>query len=205
MGSIGSPDEFDYDVLIIGSGLSGCYALYRAREFGVKVKAFEAGSAVGGTWYWNRYPGARFDSESYTYGFSWSQELLDEWDWTEHFAPQPETERYINFICDKFGLRDDIQFNTRIKRAEWRETSRSWMLIDFDGRTYTSRFVITAIGVLCNPTLPAVPGVEDYKGEAHHTARWPKEQVSFEGKRVGVIGTGGEYFTLCFRFNNSKL
>lgn len=153
MGSIGPPEDFEYDVLIIGAGLSGCHALYQIRQLGLKAKVVEAGSAVGGTWYWNRYPGARFDSESYTYGFSWSQELLDEWDWTEHFAPQAETERYINFICDKFDLRKDIQFNTRIKRAEWQESTRSWKLTDFDGGTYTSRFVITAIGLLCNPTL----------------------------------------------------
>lgn len=135
-------------------------------------------------------PGARFDSESYTYGFSWSPEILEEWDWTEHFAPQPETERYLNFICDKFGLREDIQFNIRIKKAQYFDDKRMWQLTDESGHTYTSRFLITGMGVLSNPTLPNVPGVQDYKGEAFHTARWPKENVSFEGKRVGIIGTG---------------
>jgi cation diffusion facilitator CzcD-associated flavoprotein CzcO len=135
-------------------------------------------------------PGARFDSESYTYGFSWSPEILSEWDWTEHFAPQPETEKYLNFICDKFGLREDIQFKTRVKSAQFLNDQRIWKLTDGTGKTYTSRFLITGMGVLSNPTLPNVPGVEDYKGEACHTARWPKEPVSFEGKRVGIIGTG---------------
>lgn len=135
-------------------------------------------------------PGARFDSESWSYGFSWSQEILDEWSWTEHFAPQPETERYLNFICDKFGLREDIQFKTRVKSAHWLDDIGGWKLADESGKTYTSRYLITGIGVLSNPTLPNVPGVEDFKGEACHTARWPKEPVSFEGKRVGIIGTG---------------
>ena len=135
-------------------------------------------------------PGARFDSESYSYGFSWSQDILDEWNWTEHFAPQPETERYLNFICEKFALREDIQFKTRVKSAHWLDDIRAWRLTDEDGKTYTSRFLITGIGVLSNPTLPNVPGVQDFKGEACHTARWPKEPVSFEGKRVGIIGTG---------------
>jgi cation diffusion facilitator CzcD-associated flavoprotein CzcO len=190
MGSIGEASKADHDVLVIGAGLSGCYTVYRMRQQKLNVKCIEAGSGVGGTWYWNRYPGARFDSESYTYGFSWSPEILKEWDWTEHFAPQPETERYLNFICDKFGLREDIQFNTRIRSARWLDDKTIWQLTDTDGNTYTSRFLITGMGVLSNPTLPNVPGVPDYKGEAFHTARWPKEPVSFEGKKVGIIGTG---------------
>lgn len=124
---------------------------------------------------------------------------------TEHFAPQPETERYLNFICDKFGLREDIQFNTRIKSAECRDDNRSWKLTDVDGRSYTSRFLITGIGVLCNPTLPNVPGVEDFKGEACHTARWPKESVSFEGKNVAIIGTGATAIQVSFFACNSSL
>ncbi len=190
MGSIVETKQPDYDVLVIGAGLSGCYSLYRMRELKLKVKCIEAGTSVGGTWYWNRYPGARFDSESYSYGFSWSPDVLAEWDWTEHFAPQPETERYLNFICDKFGLREDIQFRTRIQQARWLDSDRIWQLTDEAGKTYTSRFLITGMGVLSNPTLPNVPGVEDYTGEGFHTARWPKEPVSFENKRVGIIGTG---------------
>ena len=138
----------------------------------------------------DRYPGARFDSESYSYGFSWSKELLRDWDWTEHFAPQPETERYINFLCDKFDLREDIQFNTRVQKACFLAADRVWQLTDETGRTYASRFLITGMGVLSNPTLPNVPGVEDFTGVAYHTARWPKETVNFEGRKVGLIGTG---------------
>lgn len=189
MGSTGQAEP-EYDVLIIGAGLSGCYACHRMRELKAKVKVFETGSSVGGTWYWNRYPGARFDCESYTYGFSWSQELLKEWDWTEHFAPQAETERYVRFICDRFGLWENMQFNTRITKAYWIAEDRCWKLTDASGQTYTSRFLITGIGLLSDPTLPNVPGVQDYKGDAFHTSRWPKEPVSFEGKNVGIIGVG---------------
>ncbi|KAK3681843.1 hypothetical protein LTR37_020827 [Vermiconidia calcicola] len=190
MGSMGDDAHPDYDVLIVGAGLSGCYSLYRMREQKLKTKVLEAGSGPGGTWYWNRYPGARFDCESYSYGFSWSQEVLDEFDWTEHFAPQPETERYINFVCDKFGLKEDMQFETRIQSAQFLEGSRIWQLNDDKGRTYTSRWLITGMGVLSNPTLPNLPGVSDFKGTAYHTARWPAEPVDFTGKRVGIIGTG---------------
>src|ERR1700751_6099803 len=116
----------EFDAIVIGAGVSGLYQLYKLRELGLKVRAFEAGSGVGGTWYWNRYPGARFDSESWTYGYSFSQELLDEWDWQEHFAPQPETERYLNYVADKFDLRRDIQFNSRVALARYRDESRSW-------------------------------------------------------------------------------
>lgn len=140
------------------------------KQLNLKVKVLEAGSSVGGTWYWNRYPGARFDSESYTYAFFFSKELLDEWSWSEHFAGQKETERYINFICDKLDLWDGFQFNTRISTAHWSEEDRWWKLTDETGQIYTSRFLITGIGVLSNPTLPNVPGVEDFKGEAYHTS-----------------------------------
>ena len=114
----------DYDAIIIGAGMSGLYQLYRLRELGMRVRVFEAGTGVGGTWYWNRYPGARFDSESYSYGYSFSQELLDEWNWTEHFAAQPETLRYLNHVADKFDLRRDIQFRSRVAAAHWQEATR---------------------------------------------------------------------------------
>jgi len=179
-----------YDVLIIGAGMSGMYQLHKLRELGLKAHVFEAGSDVGGTWYWNRYPGARFDSESYSYGYSFSKELLQEWEWSEHFAAQPETLRYLNYVADKFDLRRDISFNTRIKSARYDEGANEWELAAEDGSTARARFLITAIGALSAPTLPRIPGVEDFKGEAHHTAYWPHEPVSFEGKRVGVIGTG---------------
>ena len=127
----------DFDAVIIGAGVSGLYQLYRLRELGLRVRVFETGTGVGGTWYWNRYPGARFDSESWTYGYSFSQELLDEWDWDEHFAAQPETERYLNYVADKFDLRRDIQFKSRVAAAHYQEDTRSWDVILEDGRRYT--------------------------------------------------------------------
>jgi cation diffusion facilitator CzcD-associated flavoprotein CzcO len=180
----------DCDAIIIGAGLSGMYQLYRLRELGLRVRVFDAGSDVGGTWYWNRYPGARFDSESYSYGFSFSKDLLDEWEWSEHFAGQPETLRYCNFVADKLDLRRDIQFNSRVSAAVYREESRSWAITLEDGRAHSCRFLVTAIGPLSTPTLPRIEGRESFQGQAFHTARWPKQPVDFAGKRVAVIGTG---------------
>jgi cation diffusion facilitator CzcD-associated flavoprotein CzcO len=188
----GTPTKttLDFDAVVIGAGVSGLYQLYQLRELGLKVRAFEAGSGVGGTWYWNRYPGARFDSESWTYGYSFSPELLEEWDWEEHFAAQPETERYLNHVADKFDLRRDIQFNSRVAAAHYQEDTRSWEVILEDGRRCTTRLLITAIGVLSAATMPTIPGVATFQGQSCHTHYWPKERVSFEGKRVAVIGTG---------------
>src|SRR6059058_4110882 len=180
----------EYDVIVIGAGMSGMYQLHRLRGLGLRVRVFEAGDGVGGTWYWNRYPGARFDSESWTYGYSFSQELLDEWDWQEHFAPQPETERYLNYVADKFDLRPDIQFGSRVGTAHYSEDTRSWNLTLEDGRRYTTRLLITAVGVLSAATMPTIPGVETFQGQSCHTHYWPNERVRFEGKRVAVIGTG---------------
>jgi len=180
----------DFDAIIIGAGVSGLYQLYRLRELGLTVRVFEAGSGVGGTWYWNRYPGARFDSESWTYGYSFSQELLEEWDWEEHFAGQPETERYLNYVADKFDLRRDIQFHSRVTAARYDEDTRSWDVELENGRRYSSRFLVTAIGVLSAATMPTIPGVKTFQGQSCHTHYWPKEPVRFEGKRVAVIGTG---------------
>ena len=180
----------DFDAIVIGAGVAGLYQLYKLRALGLRVRVFEAGSGVGGTWYWNRYPGARFDSESWTYGYSFSKELLDEWDWEEHFAPQPETERYLNFVADRFDLRRDIQFNSRVASAHFDEKSRSWEIALEDGRHYSTRFLITAIGILSAPTMPNIPGIDTFKGQSCHTHAWPKEGVDFAGKRVGIIGTG---------------
>jgi cation diffusion facilitator CzcD-associated flavoprotein CzcO len=180
----------EYDAIVIGAGVSGLYQLYKLRELGLKALAFETGSNVGGTWYWNRYPGARFDSESWSYGYSFSKELLEEWNWDEHFAAQPETERYLNYVADKFDLRRDIQCNSRVASAHYDEKTRAWDVALEDDRRYRARFLITAIGVLSAPTMPRIAGVETFKGQSCHTHYWPKEQVSFEGKRVAVIGTG---------------
>jgi cation diffusion facilitator CzcD-associated flavoprotein CzcO len=180
----------DFDAVIIGAGVSGLYQLYKLRELGMRVRVFETGTGVGGTWYWNRYPGARFDSESWTYGYSFSQDLLEEWDWEEHFAAQPETERYLNHVADKFDLRRDIQFKSRVSAAHYQEDTRSWEVALEDGRRYTTRFLITAIGVLSAPTMPRIAGVDTFQGQSCHTHYWPKEPVKFDGKRVAVIGTG---------------
>ena len=180
----------DYDVLIIGAGIAGMYMLHRLREIGLTTRVLEAGTDVGGTWYWNRYPGARFDSESYSYGYSFSKELLEEWEWSEHFSPQPENLRYCNFVADKFGLRRDMDFNSKVTAAHFNDIANLWTLETGDGKHRTARFLITAIGVFAKPMMPAIDGIDSFKGEAYHTATWPHEQVSFEGKRVGVIGTG---------------
>jgi cation diffusion facilitator CzcD-associated flavoprotein CzcO len=185
-----SPDGAPYDAIIVGAGISGMYQLLRLRELGLRVLVFEAGTGVGGTWYWNRYPGARFDSESYSYGYSFSQELLDEWDWSEHFAGQPETLRYLNYVADKFDLRRDIRFRSRVAAAHYRDDARSWDVTLEDGSRFRTRFLVTAIGPLSAPTMPRIAGVETFTGQSFHTARWPHEPVDFAGKRVAVIGTG---------------
>ncbi len=181
---------FDYDAIIIGAGMSGMYQLYRLRELGMRVRVFEAGTGVGGTWYWNRYPGARFDSESYSYGYSFSTELLEEWSWSEHFAGQPETLRYLNLVADKFDLRRDIQFRSRVTAAIYDEPTRSWNVTLADDSRFRTRFLITAIGPLSTPTMPRIEGVDTFQGQSFHTARWPHEPVDFTGQRVAVIGTG---------------
>ncbi len=180
----------DFDAIIIGAGVSGLYQLYKLRQLGLKVRVFETGTNVGGTWYWNRYPGARFDSESWTYGYSFSEELLQEWNWAEHFASQPETERYLNYVADKFDLRRDIQCNSRVTSADYQEETCTWGVTLEDGRRYRTNLLITAIGVLSAPTMPRIAGVETFNGQSCHTAHWPKEPVNFAGKRVAVIGTG---------------
>jgi cation diffusion facilitator CzcD-associated flavoprotein CzcO len=179
-----------FDVVIIGAGMSGMYQLHRLRELGLSVRVFEAGDGVGGTWYWNRYPGARFDSESYSYGYSFSEELLQEWEWSEHFSAQPETLRYLNFVADKFDLRRDIQFDSRVKRAVYDEAGPCWDIELEDGSDVRARFLITAVGPLSAPTMPKIEGIDSFRGESFHTGTWPHEPVDFTGKRVAVIGTG---------------
>jgi cation diffusion facilitator CzcD-associated flavoprotein CzcO len=180
----------DFDAVVIGAGVSGLYQLYRLRELGLTVRVFEAGTGVGGTWYWNRYPGARFDSESYSYQYSFSPELLEEWSWSEHFAGQPETLRYLNYVADKFDLRRDIQFRSKVTSAHYQEEACAWDVTLQDGSRHRARFLITAVGPLSAPTMPRVEGVDSFKGQSFHTAQWPHEPVSFVGKRVAVIGTG---------------
>jgi cation diffusion facilitator CzcD-associated flavoprotein CzcO len=180
----------DVDVLVVGAGITGIYQLYRARECGFTVQLLEAGQGVGGTWYWNRYPGARFDSESYTYGYLFSEELFDEWEWQEHFAEQPETERYLNHVVDRFDLRRHMRFGAAVTSAIYDETSATWTVTTNDAGVYRARFLVAATGVLSVPFFPDVPGRDDFRGEQYHTGLWPSAPVDVAGKRVAVVGTG---------------
>jgi cation diffusion facilitator CzcD-associated flavoprotein CzcO len=180
----------DVEVLVVGAGITGIYQLYRAREAGFSAQLVEAGDGVGGTWYWNRYPGARFDSESYTYAYLFSRELFDEWEWQEHFAEQPETERYLNHVVDRFDLRRDMRFGATVTSATYDEASGLWTVVLGDGTELRTQFLIAATGVLSVPYFPDVPGRDNFRGESHHTARWPATPVDFAGKRVAIIGTG---------------
>ncbi|HEY6433444.1 MAG TPA: NAD(P)/FAD-dependent oxidoreductase [Acetobacteraceae bacterium] len=179
-----------YDAIVIGAGISGMFMLYRLRELGMTARVFEAGSNLGGTWYWNRYPGARFDSESWTYGYSFSKELMQEWDWKEHFSPQPDTLEYLNHVADKFDLRRDMQFGSTVTAAHWDDVADQWTVTLESGQQAKSRFLCTAIGILSAHTLPAIPGRDRFLGPAYHPARGPHTPVDFTGKRVGIIGTG---------------
>ncbi|AEK45804.1 flavin-containing monooxygenase [Amycolatopsis mediterranei] len=180
----------DVDVLVIGAGVTGIHQLYRAREAGFSVRLLEAGDGVGGVWYWNRYPGARLDSESYTYGYLFSRELFEGWEWQERFAGQPENEGYFNYAVDKLDLRRHITFGARVTSAVFDEGSSTWVVRAGDGIEVRTRFLIAATGVLSIPVFPKVPGRETFKGVAHHTGQWPDEPVDFRGKRVAVVGTG---------------
>jgi cation diffusion facilitator CzcD-associated flavoprotein CzcO len=184
------PSEPTVDVVVVGAGITGIYQLYRAREAGFSALLLEAGGGVGGTWYWNRYPGARFDSESYTYGYLFSRELFEEWEWQEHFAQQPEIERYLNHVVDRFDLRRDIRFDAVVTSARYDESSGTWTVVIAGGTELRARFLIAATGVLSVPYFPDVPGREEFRGEQHHTGLWPAEPVDVAGKRVAVIGTG---------------
>jgi cation diffusion facilitator CzcD-associated flavoprotein CzcO len=180
----------DFDAIVIGAGFGGIRMLHELRQLGVSARVFEAGSDVGGTWYWNRYPGARTDSESWVYAYSFSKELQDDWSWSERFPPQAETLDYLRHVVDRFDMRKDIQFHTRVESALYDESSKSWTVTTDRGQAYGCKYLIAAVGVLSKPYLPPFPGVESFAGEWYVTGRWPKERVDFAGKRVAVIGTG---------------
>ena len=180
----------ELDALVIGAGVTGLYQLYCLLQLGVRAKIYEAGDGVGGTWYWNRYPGARFDSESVSYSYSFSEELLQEWDWKEEFSGQPENEQYLNFMADKFALRPHIRLGERVKSAVFDEAANRWEVETESGRRARTQHLIAAVGILSATHMPDIPGIADFGGESFHTSRWPKEPVDFSGKRVGVIGTG---------------
>lgn len=180
----------DVDVLVVGAGVTGIYQLYRAREAGFSVRLLEAGGGVGGTWFWNRYPGARFDSESYTYAYLFSRELFEDWEWQEEFAEQPETERYLNHVVDRFDLRRHMRFDSPVRSATFDDSTATWTVAIGDGTEIRARFLIAATGVLSVPYYPDVPGREAFHGVSVHTGRWPDVPIDFTDRRVAVVGTG---------------
>jgi cation diffusion facilitator CzcD-associated flavoprotein CzcO len=179
----------DVDIVVVGAGILGLYQLYRAQRDGYSVILLEQGGGVGGTWYWNRYPGCRFDSESYTYGYLFSRELFRQWQWSEHFAAQPETERYLNHVVDTFDLRRHIRFDSTVTSAVNQEDA-SWLVGTADGFSVRGQYLIATTGVLSVPHYPDLPGRDDFHGETFHTGRWPRTPVDLAGKRVAVVGTG---------------
>jgi cation diffusion facilitator CzcD-associated flavoprotein CzcO len=178
------------DVVVVGAGILGIHSLYELTRAGFSVVSFEQGSGPGGAWFWNRYPEARFDSESYTYAYLFDKDLFDEWRWSEHFAGQPEIERYINHVVDRFDLRRHINFDARVVSAVWSEAEQTWTVTAENGMVVRSRFFIPSTGVLSVPYIPQVAGMADFGGVMSHTGLWPKQGIDFAGKRVAVVGTG---------------
>lgn len=178
------------DVVVVGAGFAGLYMLYRLREQGLSVRVFEAGNGIGGTWFWNRYPGARCDIESLEYSYQFSAELQQEWNWSERYATQPEILRYIDHVADRFDLRSHIQLNTRVNRAVFAEDSATWQISTSDGGQWSAGFCVMATGCLSSANLPDIPGRDTFRGQAYHTGQWPQQGVDFTGLNVGVIGTG---------------
>ena len=179
-----------YDVVIVGAGFAGLYMLHRLRSAGFKTQVFEQASDVGGTWYWNRYPGARCDVESMQYAYSFSPELEQEWGWTERYATQPEILRYVNHVADRFDLRRDIQFNTCVSAAIFSETGSRWMIETNNGERISATYCVMATGCLSSTNTPNFEGVESFSGSLYHTGEWPHHEIDFSGQRVGIIGTG---------------
>ncbi len=187
---VASIQNNSYDVIIVGAGFAGMYLLHRLRKLGMSVKVFEKADDVGGTWYWNRYPGARCDVEVMEYSYSFSAELQQDWVWTTRYACQPEILRYANYVADRFDLRKDIQFNTVLTAAHYDESARRWNIETADGEHASAQFCVMATGCLSASKEPEIDGLDRYEGEWYHTAHWPKEGVDFVGKKVGIIGTG---------------
>ena len=182
--------EGNLDVAIVGAGFAGMYMLHRVRGVGLSARVFEAGGGVGGTWYWNRYPGARCDVESVQYSYQFSDALQQEWEWTERYATQPEILSYANHVADRFDLRRDIQFNTRVNAAVFDEKAARWVIDLSDGTRIAARFCVMATGCLSSANTPTFKGLDVFEGDAYHTGHWPHTDVDFTGKRVGIIGTG---------------
>jgi len=180
----------ELDAVVVGAGFAGLYMLYRLRGLDLSARVYEAGDGIGGTWYWNRYPGARCDVESMDYSYSFSDELQQEWRWRERYASQPEILRYIDHVADRFDLRRDIQLSTRVTAAVFDEAAGRWAIKTDHGDRVSARFCIMATGCLSSAQVPRFPGLETFQGPRYHTGHWPHEGVSFAGQRVGVIGTG---------------
>lgn len=180
----------ELDVAIVGAGLGGLYAIHRTRGLGLSTRAFEAGSGIGGTWFWNKYPGARCDIESLEYSYSFSDELQQEWSWPERYGTQPQILEYIHHVAERFDLMRDVQLNTRITEASFDAATNRWTLKTSSGETITARYCIMATGNLSTPRVPDFKGLESFKGKWYHSGMWPAEGVDFTGQRVGVIGTG---------------
>jgi cyclohexanone monooxygenase len=178
------------DAIVVGAGVGGLYAIHCLRKLGLKVRAYEAGSGVGGTWFWNRYPGCRCDVESMEYSYSFSNELQQEWNWPERYGTQPEILRYVNHVADRFDLRRDVQLDTRIRSATFNSKANLWTLKTDKGEAVTAPFCIMATGNLSTPRTPSIPGLKSFKGKWYHTGLWPHAGVDFSGLRVGVMGTG---------------
>jgi cyclohexanone monooxygenase len=179
-----------FDAVVVGAGFAGLYMLHRLRGLGLSARVYEAGGGVGGTWYWNRYPGARCDVESMQYSFSFSEELDQDWTWSEKYSPQPEILAYANHVTDRFDLRQDILFDTRVTAARWDERAKRWQIETDRGDKVSAKFCVMAVGCLSAPNRPKFPGIENFEGPVYHTGEWPHEGVDFTGQRVGVIGTG---------------
>ena len=183
-------DNPEFDVIIVGAGFAGMYMLHRARGIGLSARVLEAGDGVGGTWYWNRYPGARCDVESMEYSYQFSEQLQQEWEWTERYATQPEILQYANHVADRFDLRRDIQFDARVRSAVYDEDAGRWNVVTEDGGELSAQFVIMATGCLSSARTPDFPGLDRFEGPTYHTGRWPHAGVDFTGRRVAVVGTG---------------
>ena len=183
-------DAPDVDAVVVGSGFAGLYMLHRLRDMGLSVRVFERGSGVGGTWYWNRYPGARCDTDSVEYSYQFSDALQQEWRWTERFATQPEILRYLEHVADRFDLRRDIRFGTSVTEAAFDEAAGCWRIATDDGARLSATYCIMATGCLSAPNRPEFDGLDRFAGAWYHTGAWPHEGVSFAGKRVGIVGTG---------------
>src|ERR1700757_124272 len=181
----------NFDAVVVGAGFSGMYTLKALRDkLGLKVRVYEAGETVGGTWYWNRYPGARCDSDSYIYCYTFDKNLLQEWSWSERYPEQDEILRYLEHCAERFDLKPDIQFGKRVIEAVFDDNTELWTVRPDKGDVVTARFVITAVGALSTANMPPFKGFESFKGKRYHTSQWPHDGVDFTAKRVGVIGTG---------------